>query len=85
MPLASTSLALPFLRLDGLPILLLNAGQPWQHSLPPVPLHSPSPGHDPTGGSGRVVAAPRGFSSCEFVVLGEGGLDWAVEATEGAV
>jgi hypothetical protein len=38
--------------------LLLYVGQPSQPILPPVPLHLPSPGQDPTGGgeSGRVAS-----------------------------
>ena len=28
---------------------LLNAGQPLHASAPPVPLHRPPPGHEPTG------------------------------------
>ena len=58
---------------------LLKAGQPWQPSAPPVPLHRPPPGHVPVGVcSAETYVAPgtlaRGFGAIE--TCWPGGLSW---------
>ena len=45
--------------------LLLNAGHPLQPSAPPVPLHRPPPGHDPTSvWSAATYVAPAAWLGC---------------------
>lgn len=67
-------LALSVLALDWYMTRLLNAGQPSQQLLPPWPLQTPPPGHEPASvGAAAAVARGGGGAACATVAELDGG------------